>query len=69
MKPRTIAIRDIHGCSAALDALIEALQPRPDDRIVTLGDDINREPDSRGVIERLVELSGRCHEPQAGNLP
>ena len=31
MNPRTIAIGDIHGCSAALDALLEAIQPRPED--------------------------------------
>jgi hypothetical protein len=32
MKPRTIAIGDIHGCSAALDidTLIGAIQPRQD---------------------------------------
>jgi serine/threonine protein phosphatase 1 len=60
MKPRTIAIGDIHGCSAALDALIRAIQPRPQDCIVTLGDYINRGPDSRGVIERLIELKDRC---------
>jgi hypothetical protein len=35
MNPRTIAIGDIHGCSAALDALLEAIHTRPDDRIVT----------------------------------
>jgi hypothetical protein len=57
MNPRTIAIGDIHGCSAALDALVEAIRPRPEDCIVTLGDYINRGPDSRGVIERLIELN------------
>ena len=60
MSPRTIAIGDIHGCSAALDALLKAIQPRPEDCIVTLGDYINRGPDSRGVIERLIELKDRC---------
>ncbi len=60
MKLRTIAIGDIHGCSAALDALLKAIRPRPEDCIVTLGDYINRGPDSRGVIERLIELTGRC---------
>ena len=60
MNPRTIAIGDIHGCSAALDALVEAIRPRPEDCIVTLGDYINRGPDSRGVIERLIELTRRC---------
>ena len=60
MKPRTIAIGDIHGCLAALNALLEAIRPRPEDCIVTLGDYINRGPDSRGVIERLIELKDRC---------
>jgi serine/threonine protein phosphatase 1 len=68
MKPRTIAIGDIHGCSAALDALIAAIRPGPEDCIVTLGDYINRGPDSRGVIERLIELKDRCRlVPLLGN--
>ena len=68
MKPRTIAIGDIHGCSAALDALLKAIRPRPEDCIVTLGDYINRGPDSRGVIERLIELKDRCRlVPLLGN--
>ena len=56
MNQRTIAIGDIHGCSAALDALLGAIRPSSEDCIVTLGDYINRGPDSRGVIERLIEL-------------
>jgi len=52
MPPRPIAIGDIHGCSAALDALLDATRPRPEDTIVTLGDYINRGPDSRGVLDR-----------------
>ncbi len=68
MKPRTIAIGDIHGCSAALDALVEAIRPGPDDYVVTLGDYINRGPDSRGVIERLIALKDRCRlVPLLGN--
>ncbi len=60
MRPRTIAIGDIHGCSLALEALLDAIQPRPDDVIVTLGDYVNRGPDSRGVLDRLIELERRC---------
>lgn len=60
MRPRTIAIGDVHGCSKALVALLAAVEPRPDDVIVTLGDYINRGPDSRGVIDRLIALEGRC---------
>jgi serine/threonine protein phosphatase 1 len=68
MKRRTIAIGDIHGCSAAFDTLLEAIRPRAEDCIVTLGDYINRGPNSRGVIERLIELKSRCHLfPLLGN--
>jgi serine/threonine protein phosphatase 1 len=68
MKPRTIAIGDIHGCSAAFDALLTAIRPRHDDLIVTLGDYINRGPNSKGVIERLIEFKTRCRlVPLLGN--
>jgi predicted MPP superfamily phosphohydrolase len=68
MKPRTIAIGDIHGCLAAFDALLEAIRPRDDDLIVTLGDYINRGPNSKGVIETLIELKSRCRlVPLLGN--
>src|SRR5918912_452221 len=68
MPYRTIAIGDIHGCSTALDALIEAIRPRPEDTIVTLGDYINRGPDSRGVLDRLIDLGRRCRlVPLRGN--
>lgn len=60
MRPRTIAIGDVHGCSAALNALLEAISPRPDDVIVTLGDYVNRGPDSRGVLDRLIALEREC---------
>lgn len=53
---RTIAIGDIHGCSLALDALLEAIHPEPDDLLVTLGDYIDRGPHSRGVLEKLIAL-------------
>jgi len=53
---RTLAIGDIHGCARALAALLAAVQPRPDDLIVTLGDYVDRGPDSRGVLDRLIDL-------------
>jgi len=53
---RLIAIGDIHGCSTALRALLIAIGPRPGDTIVTLGDYIDRGPDSRGVVNQLLEL-------------
>jgi len=66
--PRTIAIGDIHGCLAALEKLLEAVRPRPEDTVVTLGDYVDRGPDSRGVIERLLQLWRECHlVPLLGN--
>lgn len=59
-RPRTIAIGDIHGCSRALAAMLDAIAPSPDDTIVTLGDYINRGIDSKGVLDRLIELSDQC---------
>jgi serine/threonine protein phosphatase 1 len=60
MEARTIAIGDIHGCSRALEALIGAIEPQADDLIVTLGDCVNRGPDSRGVLEQLIALERQC---------
>jgi serine/threonine protein phosphatase 1 len=60
MGSRTIAIGDIHGCSRALDTLIGAIEPQNDDVIVTLGDCVNRGPDSRGVLDRLIALDSEC---------
>ena len=68
MPPRVIAIGDVHGCATALGPLIQTIEPRPDDTIVMLGDCVDRGPDSRGVIEQLLELKDRCHlVPILGN--
>lgn len=55
-----IAIGDIHGCVNALDGLLDAIQPTHDDCLVVLGDFIDQGYESRLVIERLLELQGRC---------
>ena len=51
MPARTIAIGDIHGCSTALAALIDAIDLQPDDTVVTLGDYVDRGLDSKGVLD------------------
>lgn len=53
---RTLAIGDIHGSSVALDALLAAVRPTPADLLVFLGDYVDRGPDTRGVIDRLIAL-------------
>lgn len=66
--PRLIAVGDIHGYPAALRAVLEAIGPRANDTIVMLGDYVDRGPDSRGVLDTLIELAGRCQlVPLLGN--
>jgi serine/threonine protein phosphatase 1 len=56
---RTLAIGDIHGCLRAFDLLLEQVDPQPDDLVITLGDYVDRGPDSKGVLDRLVDLRTR----------
>ncbi|HXE97713.1 MAG TPA: metallophosphoesterase family protein [Dongiaceae bacterium] len=57
MPPRTFVIGDIHGCAATLRRLVnEKLRPLPGDRILLLGDLIDRGPDSKGVLDFIFEL-------------
>jgi serine/threonine protein phosphatase 1 len=51
---RIFAIGDIHGCSIAFDTIIAAVKPQSNDQIITLGDYIDRGPDSKGIIKRLL---------------
>lgn len=59
-RSRTIAFGDIHGCDAAVARLLEEIQPESEDRIVGLGDYVDRGPDTKGVIERLLLLKETC---------
>jgi Calcineurin-like phosphoesterase len=61
-EPRRIyAIGDIHGCRDLLDRMIEAIRrdlavyPVEHALTVTLGDYVDRGPDSRGVVERFAK--------------
>jgi serine/threonine protein phosphatase 1 len=68
MAGRTVAIGDIHGCADALAALITAIRPGPEDTLVALGDYIDRGSNSRGVLDQLTSLAGRCRlVPLLGN--
>jgi len=48
-------IGDIHGCLAELVCLLETLPLRPADRLVFLGDYVDRGPDAKGVISYLID--------------
>ncbi|MCW0217880.1 MAG: serine/threonine protein phosphatase [Prosthecobacter sp.] len=65
---RTLAIGDIHGCSIALRTLLDVVQPGSDDVLITLGDYVDRGPDSRGVIDMLISLEKTIQlKPLLGN--
>jgi predicted phosphodiesterase len=51
MTGRLIAVGDIHGCHNEFADLLDLLKPASGDRLVLLGDLVNRGPDSRKVID------------------
>src|SRR5262245_8768433 len=57
---RILAIGDIHGCLRAFEALLGAVDPRRDDLVITLGDYVDRGPDSNGILDRMLALGARC---------
>jgi predicted phosphodiesterase len=66
MNGRLITIGDIHGCHEEFAELLSLLELKPDDRLILLGDLVNRGPDSHRVIElarahRAISLLGN-HE-------
>ena len=54
---RWLAIGDIHGCLTQLTELMERVQPSSADRIVFLGDYVDRGPASAGVIDYLIRFA------------
>ncbi len=58
---RLFSIGDIHGCAKSLDALVAKINPLPDDHLIFIGDYIDRGPDSKGVIDRLIALQQVCN--------
>jgi len=59
MKGRVIVVGDIHGCATEFEALLEKLALTRQDRVVLLGDLVNRGPESARVIE-LARKHAHC---------
>jgi hypothetical protein len=51
MPSRVIAIGDIHGCAFEFEKLLETIAPLASDKIILLGDLVNKGPHSSRVIE------------------
>jgi hypothetical protein len=60
MTMRTITIGDVHGCLDELDELVRLCAPVRGDRLVFLGDLVDRGPDPAGVVRRVRELGAEC---------
>ena len=58
---RLLAIGDIHGYLQALDALLDSVKPQGTDQFIFLGDYVDKGPDVRGVIDRLIDFAKQHH--------
>lgn len=56
---RTLIIGDIHGCYRELSDLVEKFGPTDQDQIYSVGDVINRGPDSGKCIKLLKDLKAK----------
>lgn len=59
---RLIAVGDIHGRLEQLTNLLQEIAPSTNDRVVFLGDYIDRGPDSKGVIDFLIRFREKFQE-------
>jgi serine/threonine protein phosphatase 1 len=65
---RRFVIGDIHGCAKALRTVIETIQPTKNDELVFLGDYVDRGPNSRDVVQQILDLREHCQViPLRGN--
>lgn len=54
---RTLVISDIHGCHTAFNELLALMNYKPgEDRLLLLGDFVDRGPSSREVVEQAIQL-------------
>ncbi len=56
---RTLIIGDVHGCLPEFSRLIDQFDPGKEDRVIAVGDLINRGPDSVGTLKLARSLGLR----------
>jgi serine/threonine protein phosphatase 1 len=57
MSPALFAIGDIHGCLESLERLLDKINPDlTEDRLLFVGDYIDRGPRSKGVVDYIIRL-------------
>ncbi|RZK28373.1 MAG: serine/threonine protein phosphatase [Hymenobacter sp.] len=61
--PRRFAATDVHGCLHTFRHLVEQeLSLRPSDTLYLLGDYVNKGPDTRGVLDYLMQLQSSGYQ-------
>ncbi|MDJ0510234.1 MAG: metallophosphoesterase family protein [Crocosphaera sp.] len=53
---RTLAVGDIHGCAIAFEKLLDVINLRPEDKLIVLGDYVDKGPNSKEVLDKLINL-------------
>lgn len=53
---RLFAIGDIHGCINPFNDLLEKISLTKEDKLILLGDYIDRGPNSKAVLDKIIEL-------------
>lgn len=59
------AISDIHGCAKTFKALLEKINFSKEDELYLLGDYIDRGPNSKGVIDTIMDLETQGYHIKA----
>ncbi len=59
MTQRTFIVGDVHGMSVELEKLVTVLELRPTDKLVFVGDLVDKGPESPEVVRMVRELSER----------
>lgn len=57
---RIIGITDIHGELEKLASVLQQISPTKDDTIIFMGDYIDRGPNSREVVDKIIDMQNYC---------
>ncbi len=60
MASNTIFVGDIHSCSREFARLLERISPAKGDRLILMGDLVNKGPDPAGVWRLVRDLNCEC---------
>jgi len=58
---RQLLIGDIHGCYFTFIRLLEKIDLQINDQLIIIGDVLNKGPNAKGVIDKLIELRESGH--------